>query len=283
VSTLDVAWAPDLVEATLLDALRSHADEHRFRRQRDAIYEIADAEARETAFAGLHARWFQNLGFAAPLGEALGERPEIAERCARALVARAVSSRDEAADLLVAPPARPTLAIRVRPETLGRVERALPLLRRELTHVADMLDPAFGYSPRLDAGARESLLRARYRVLWDVSVDGRLSRRGHASPDARAARWREFRAAFAELTDSGEAVFARLWDADRVTHAELLALAAGARRPECPLCRLPSHDLDGARGLAPAAVDAVRTDFPSWTREAGLCRRCAELYQARAA
>jgi hypothetical protein len=126
-------------------------------------------------------------------------------------------------------------------------------------------------------------LRARYRVLWDVSVDGRLARRGHALPDARAGRWREFRAAFAELADSVETTFARLWDADGVTHAELLALAAGARRPECPLCRLPSHDLDGARGLAPAAVDAVRTDFPSWTREAGLCRRCAELYQARAA
>jgi hypothetical protein len=118
-------------------------------------------------------------------------------------------------------------------------------------------------------------------VLWDVSVDGRLARRGHASPDARAGRWREFRAAFAELADSGATVFARLWDADRVTHAELLALATGARRPECPLCRLSSSDLDGASSLTRAAVQAICADFPSWTREAGMCRRCAELYGAR--
>jgi hypothetical protein len=283
VSTLDVAWAPDLVEATLLEALRSHPDEPPFRRQRDAAYDVPDPEEREAAFADLHANWFRRLGFAAPLELALGERPEIAGRCARALVVRALSSRDEAADLLVAPPARPTLAIRILPETLGRAERALPLLRRELAHVVDMLDPAFGYSPRLDADARESLLRARYRVLWDVSVDGRLARRGHASPGARAGRWREFRAAFVEIADSAETIFARLWEADRVTHAELLTLAAGVRRPDCPLCRLPACDLDGAAKLTQPAVDALRVDFPSWTPEAGLCRRCAELYEARAA
>lgn len=119
-------------------------------------------------------------------------------------------------------------------------------------------------------------------MVWDVAVDGRLARRGRASPGARADRWREFRDAFAELGESAEPIFARVWDADRVTHAELLALAGGARRPECPLCRLPSRELDGAASLSPAALGAVGADFPSWNPEAGLCRRCAEIYQARA-
>jgi len=279
---LDVAWAPDLIEAAVLEALRDRPEERALHRERDAIYEIADPQAQDAAFAHVHASWFRRLGLATPLEDALGELPLIAGRCARALVVRALAPRDEIADLLMASPARPTLAIRVRPETLGHAERARAFLRRELTHVADMLDPAFGYSARVDAGAaREALLRARYRVLWDVSVDGRLARRGHGSPDARARRWHEFRRTFAELADATATTFVRVWSEDRVTHAELLALASGARRPECPLCRLPSRDPDGVASLVPAVVDAVRADFPSWTPEAGVCRRCAELYEAR--
>jgi hypothetical protein len=280
---LDVAYAAELIEAAVLEALRVAPGAAEFRRRRDALYEIADAEARERAFGELHARWFERLRLGQPLEVALGESPAIPRACDRALVARATSG-DETADLLVTPSARATVVIQVRAETLACAERALLLLRRQLMHVADMLDPAFGYSPRLDTGTpRASIIRARYRVLWDLTIDSRLVRRGHVPPDARADRRREFCRAFGELDDAVDAVFTRAWDADGLTHAEILALAVGTRRPECPLCGLPSCDLLASRTLAPATVHALRGDFPAWTEDAGVCRRCAELYQARSA
>jgi len=63
-------------------------------------------------------------------------------------------------------------------------------------HLADMLDPAFGYERNLSAAAdgpsAENIVRDHYRVLWDVTIDGRLARHGVASSGARVARWREF-------------------------------------------------------------------------------------------
>ncbi len=225
-------YEPALVEAAVLAALRGHPDEPALHEERDALYGIADPDAREMAFAGLHARWFERVGLGEPLRKALAERPEIAERCGRGIVARAPAARVEGADLLVAPPARPTLLLRLTPETLSARERAVRLLRHELLHVADMLDPGFGYEPRLGAGAPllDSGRQERYRVLWDASVEGRLVRSGLAPSTVRAERLREFTRAFPALGLRAAAAFDRFFDGPRCTHAELAA-AAGAPAP----------------------------------------------------
>lgn len=285
--SLDLEYEPDLVEAAVLEALRGHPEEPRFRRERDPIYEIPDTEARDAEFRHLGVRWFERLALAEPLDLALGEAPNVTAGCGRAIVGRARTARDEVADLRVGSSGRPTLLIRLRAETLARRDRALPVLRHELAHVADMLDPAFGYEPRLAAGsAREPLLRDRYRALWDTLIDGRLSRLGRAPASARIDRWRDFIRAFPELGEGAEAAFARFWDGPRPAHADLLAFAAGeadgTRRPECPLCRLPARDFEPEPETLPEAVaTAIAGDFPWWTPDAGLCRRCAELYRAR--
>jgi DNA-binding LacI/PurR family transcriptional regulator len=55
-----------------------------------------------------------------------------------------------------------------------------------LLHIADMVDPAFGYQPavpEVDGGPTYArLLQDRYRALWDVSVAGF----GDTSPAAQA-------------------------------------------------------------------------------------------------
>ena len=223
-----------LVEATVLAALGGGPAERLFHAERDPLYAIADADESDAAFAALHARWFDRLGLDGPLRQALAERPEIEAGCARGIVARAPAARAEVADLLVSPPGRPHLGLRLTPETLARPERALALLRHELLHVADMLDPDFGYEPRLpsaEGAAFDPAGTGRYRVLWDAYVDGRLVRRGHAPPARRAERLSEFRGAFPALGERLEATFARFFDADRCTHAGLIAFATehGAR------------------------------------------------------
>ena len=285
--SLDVEYESRLVEAAVLAALSGRAHAPTFWLERERCYRIDDAEAREAAFVALHPRWFERLGLARALRVALDEQPLITAACQRCVVGLAQGAGDEWADLLVASAAGPVVFLRLRPETLGTPERLLALLRHELLHIADMLDPAFGYEPR-PTGAPGSLgdraVGDRYRVLWDAFVDGRLARRGHVPSSVRAERLREFARAFPALGEGTEAAFARFFDAPHCTHAELVAFARGAgpARIVCPLCGLPTVELEPAPArLTQEAREAIAGDFPDWTPAAGVCRRCAELYAAR--
>lgn len=289
---LEPEYAPELVEAAVLAAVVARDAERALHAELDRLYEIAEPEGREAAFAALHARWFERLGLDRALRDALAERPEIAPRCGRWLVARARGRRDEGADLLVAPGARPTLLVRLTPETAAATDRLRLLLRRELMHVADMLSPRFGYEPTLPpglrGGARERLIREHYRILWSAYCDGRLVRAGLLPASARAERLGDFSRAFPSLGEGTEAAFGRFFDAHDLTHAELLAFAAGdaegAPQARCGLCDLPTRDFAPAPEALPAeALAAIGRDFPSWRPAAGLCGRCAELYVSRLA
>jgi hypothetical protein len=230
-----IDYEPALLEAAVLTAA---GDDRAFHDAREPLYAIADVEVREAAFVALHTGWFERLGLDRTLPEALAERPGVAPACARCVVVRAGAPAAEAADLLVAPPGPPTLLVRLTPETLAAPERARALLRRELLHVADMLDPGFGYEPGLPPSGGGRLLddrRAeRYRVLWAACVDGRLAAEGRAPATARAERLREFTRAFPELGAAAGTVFQRFFDAPGRTHDDLVALAAGGGPCEAP-------------------------------------------------
>jgi hypothetical protein len=294
VSAPRVSYEAVLVEEAVLRAEGGlgAAERAAFRRERDRLYAVADADEREARFEELHGRWFTRLGLDRPLHTALGERPEITLAVAACRVGRAPSRREETADLLGAPGEPPTLLVGLRPESLsdpGLVHH----LRHELGHVADMLDPAFGYErslPGTPGGAAfENLLRERYRAVWCASLDGRAARRGHAAGGALAKRRAEFARAFPMLGPEADEAL-QLWFAEpRPTHAAIVAFilspggaAMGAGR--CPVCQLPTHALDPCpERLTDAARRALETDFPDWEAAQGLCVQCADLYLARVA
>jgi hypothetical protein len=228
---LDPEFDPRLVEAAVLTAIRGHALEGEFHAERDRLYEIPDPEAREAAFDAHHVRWFARFALDQPFRRALTEQPAIAARCGRWLVAGARGPRDEAADLLIGADVRPTLLVRVTPEAIAVPGRLWRLLQRELQHVADMLDPGFGYEATLPAsvgdGPRGRVVRDNYRLLWDTWVDGRLLRRGRLPATARRDRLTDFTRAFGHLGVAVEAVFDRIFGADQLTHSALVAFAAG--------------------------------------------------------
>ena len=190
------------------------------------------------------------------------------------------------------------IVIRLKPARLLDPPGARAWLRHELMHVADMLDPAFGYEPQLpvhDAGpAFTTLLRERYRVLWDCWIDGRLARRGWLPEEALEKRWEEFRQTFVAFGPRARQKFQELLDSASQTHATLVALAlhpdlaiaaspAAQTGPQpCPLCRFPTFPLcSGETGLSEEVRAQIRADFPRWKPEHGLCRQCADLYRAR--
>lgn len=295
-----------LVEEVVLRALRGHPEERAFRRERDRLYGIPDPEAREAAFRDLHAAWFERLGLGRPIAQAFHEQPSVGAATRGCRVAAARSRQEEGTELFVRPPGpglsdrdRRWVVIRLRPEALGSAEALLLFLRHELLHIADMLDPQFGYEPRLRREAAEltpeRLLRDRYRVLWDATIDGRLARLGLAPPSVRAARFHDFVRTFPRLGARAEEAFSRFFDGATRAHADLVAFAANpggglATRAEglhpgerCPLCRFPTHAFEAdPSGLPLEVLDRVRADFPAWAPGHGLCRQCAELYRARA-
>ena len=297
-------YDPRLVEDGIIAALRGRPEEGAFYHERETLYAVDDPEERETRFRALHTAWFGRLGFTALITDAFSEQQGVVTGVDRRLVATARSWRDEGAELFVAggqgpeAPARRTLLLRLRPETFRDPLRLRALLRRELTHAADMLDPAFGYDPTTlrgsDTPLPEPLLRERYRVLWAAAVAGRLARRGWAPPGARVERLREFSATFPILGPDAEAAFDRVFGGDCATHAALLAFAvrpqgslgavsARSRAGEhCPLCRCATHDFEPEpMGLPSAAREQIRHAVPDWDPTDGLCRQCADLYRAR--
>ncbi|MBI2080724.1 MAG: molecular chaperone TorD family protein, partial [candidate division NC10 bacterium] len=293
-----------LVEEAVLHALRGQHEERAFRRGRDSLYEIPDPEAREAGFRDLHAAWFERLGLGRPVIRAFHEQPSIAAATRGCRIAAARAREEEGAELFVRPPG-PSLSgqdqrwvvVRLRAEALASSESLLQFLRHEFLHIADMLDPHFGYEPRLRQAADpvpERLLRDRYRVLWDATIDGRLVRLGLVPPSVRAGRLRDFLRAFPRLGVRAEETFSRFFDGASRTHADLVGFAAdpgggpGAQAEgplpgeRCPLCRFPTHAFEpDPSGLPPEVLEGVRADFPAWDPTRSLCRQCADLYRAR--
>lgn len=231
-----LAYSPDFVEEAVLtaEATSSIARRRAFRRERDRIYEIADPEQREASFRALHLRWFVRLALHDIVEGVVAERADIAVQMSEGRVVRSFTRSEEGAELIdrIVPrsaEARPLMVLRLRPAMLLEPDALCALLRHELAHIGDMLDPAFGYErtlpPSDDGPSGDNIVRDRYRVLWDVTIDGRLARAGHGSEGVRAARRREFAAAFSMLGDRRGAAFDDWFDRIRPTHAALAAFA----------------------------------------------------------
>ena len=290
-----------LVEEAVMLRIAGHPDEEQLRAGRDRIYEIADEDLREQRFRDFHSTWFERLKLGHPVAAALRERLILTERGRRFCVAPAASTQDEGADLHGArsdstEQVNAVVVIRLRPVAFLDPVGLLAFLRHELTHVADMLDPAFSYQrelPKSAAGpAYDNLVRERYRVLWDSWIDGRLLRLGWASLRVRDKRMAEFAAAFSLEGAEAERKFQQLFDSDSQTHGALVDLALSAsglegapngRARPCPLCRFPTFGLvDGRDARIPNWIlEEITSDFPHWRPEQGLCCQCADLYQSR--
>lgn len=299
VVSLPLAIDPSLVEEAVLLAIRGHAAQRAFHRERDAVYSLSE-DRRQEAFNEVHRSWFERLGLSAPLDTAITELPILGSSCSKAVIARTSNRRDEGADLLVAPELSGaesrTVLIRVRPSSFLDSATLLAYLRAELLHVADMVDAEFGYQPHLsladDGPAYEQLVRDRYRALWQVSIVGRLERRGVATDSDGARARHDFAVSFPMLGGATDALFEHFFSTWPLTHGELAAFAADPRAAvpsttlmvgsRCPLCRFTTYAPEpDPTQLGREVASRITHDFPGWTPTHGLCRQCADLYRAR--
>ena len=297
-----LTYAPDFVEEAVLLAERtlSTDDARAFRRERNLAYEVVDPDERERAFRDLHFGWFVRLALHDPIEQLVNDCQDIAGRLSQGRVLRAFRHQEEGTDLFdpTLPDEGggrpPLLALRLRPAMLLDPDVLRGFLRHELMHVADMIDPGFGYEralpPSDDGPSADNILRDRYRVLWDAAIDGRLNRAGLVGAEARAARRREFAATFSMLGEQAGPAFDEWFDLIVPTHQALLGFAESPHAPgaaaatatgRCPLCRFPVGSLDARpERLSAGAALAIHQDFPEWTLAMGICSQCLDLYES---
>src|SRR5215475_1068417 len=258
-----VRYDPKLIEEAVFHAQRDNCMARVLDERRSRIYEVAVPDEREQLFDDLYRSWFVQLGLGKVVDQALQEQPIISTHVGSCYVVCARQAKEEGAELFVAPDRglnenqRRTLRILIRPGSLHTQETAITFLRHELFHIADMLDPAFAYEPALpktDGGPTyDTLITNRYRVLWDVTINGRMLRRGWISASIRDEQLRDLRYAFSMLEEKSGELFSRFFDGERPTHPELAAFAFDPRAAigclhsastpgtNCPLCRFPTH------------------------------------------
>ncbi|MGH7228734.1 MAG: hypothetical protein ACREIH_05900 [Nitrospiraceae bacterium] len=291
----------------------------------DPIYEKFSLDDREPEFKKLYQYLFGIWGFSDIVRDAFNEFPALKEKIGIVLVKGVLKEDQEGVDIL---------------RKWGSVERELakefedkglkgvgikliprrfydPALtrycRHELTHISDMLDSAFNYDPDTKVGqnpGEETLILHRYRVLWCLNIDSRLMRTGKEQMLSKEDRFKEFRSWYRKVPPGQlKSVFEGLWQAEALTHSELVEMASdtlrvmdraveveGGEVPEtqnkvmlmpgfpCPLCRFPTYswveDLESK--VEKYVLDFIRDNHPGWDTEFGACDRCVEVYKLRA-
>ncbi len=270
----------------------------RFHHEREKPYAILDPDERNTAFFKLHLDWFREWGLEKLLTDLLKEFPLLPEKLSVLAVRKTRNKNDDGAELYVNEAGQRSAILALRPESFEQDAALRDYVRHEFTHLRDMLEPTFGYAPVLDLpglnGAQQRLARERYRLLWDITIDGRLAAAGHAPMSAREQHAAAFARGYSFWSlERQTETFDSLWSNGAPRHAEFLALIADPRglreahRPapggSCPLCDFPTFTWADAEALRPEIAARVKVEFPAWTPEQGLCGRCLETYQAAAA
>jgi len=303
-SSYCIEYQSQLVEETVLRSIVGHAEERIFRRERDAIYSLRDEGTREEAFQALHQQWFEHLGLHDPLEEVLSYWPIIRTHTHRCLLVKAPSKKEICAELFVAEDSSGqseceirSVVIRLTAELLIQSEPRIHFLRRELLHVVDMLAPEFGYEPNLpksDIGPiYDRLLQERYRILWDLTIDGRLQRLNFLSASVKERHWKIFKNTFQGPGQDLERVFNFFFDNVSPKHQDLISFS---RAPEtwfihaslesksrgiCSLCHFPSYYLTDVKNLSVAIIDEIKKEHTNWSVAQPICQQCCDLYESR--
>ena len=229
---LAIEYEQSLIETAVFLAVRSDERlECELHTAVDRLYEIPDEESRQREFVPVFRDFFTRLGLDRLVVKLLAERPLISDLVDRCVVREAARSKAQSAELLVQDSASETdrvsrtLVIQLCPQSFIEFERIVPLMRRELMHVADMLDEPFDYKRECFSGdpSQQNLQRDRYRVLWDIYVAGRLEREKLGVDGEKHRLERAFGRVFGNLTTGVEAeVFAGIFDAPSLTHRNFM-------------------------------------------------------------
>lgn len=306
VKSVKFEFDPLLIEQSVSGAVHGNPKfEAELHRLVDPLYRMEQGSEREKLFRQGYLAVFAKLGLEVPLTRLVREHPILDERIGRCIARRAPRVKDETAELLVKrdieepTPADRTLRVRISPASFISPGQFEPRMRREIFHIADMVDDGFEYRREQIEGLppRQNLIRDRYRVLWDVAIEGRLTRRGLGNLLLTDSLRNAVCKVFGFETESlAHDTFEKFFGLEKPTHAELFEFArsgageesardaeggstGGSPGAPCPLCGFPTFDwFEFPAAPDPKTLASIEDAHPQWTLRLGACRQCAEIY-----
>lgn len=306
---IKIHYHPELLEqAVWLAARRDPLTENSLHASIDPIYRFAPGDEREAQFRQAFTDWFTRLRLDQFLDKTLAHFTRVVERIDTGVVRAAPRRKSEGAELFVCHDTdvpRRTLVIQLCPESLIEPEMSRDAMLRELQHVEDMLDKAFGYVPESIDGlpSHQQMVLDRYRILWDIRVEAILGRLCLLKCPAKPRLWTLFERAFtvAKLAPS-RSLFEFVFHREGGSHAQMFSWANeprewlhavmggeriglnGSLGEPCPLCRFPTFDwYEWPKGCYRRIEMTIRDILPEWRLADGICRQCAETLEASAA
>ncbi len=299
---MQLRYDDDFVEAVVFayaNAGRRRASPlqiRRFHHERERCYAVLDPDERDAAFFKVHLSWFREWGLESPLTCVLEEYPLLPAALSVLAFRQARGKTDEGAELFVNQELDGDARNAVVALCTGRFERDTLLasfLRHEFIHLSDMVDPGFGYCPFVPArGAsltQQRITRERYRLLWDITIDGRLVGSGRPTTGTCEHLRAQFGQAYSFWSERRrQEVFDSLWTDRAPRHEHLLSLASDPRDlsraagpspgAPCPLCGFSTFHWSDESDLDQDTITALRRQLPGWSPEQGVCYRCAEIH-----
>ena len=297
---MQLRYDENLVEAAVFLWARAQpggppaAQRFRFHREREKLYVILDPEERNAAFFKLHLDWFREWGLEKLLTQPAREFQLLSARLDVLAYRQAQRKNEEGAELYVNRAEERTGIIAIQPQTL-RQKNFDGFLLHELAHLNDMLDPQFDYSPELliptVSMSQQRLARERYRLLWAISIDGRLTRANKPTVATETERRAEFGRVFGFWPEAKRTeVFDGLWNNPAPNHNRFRDLVGDTLRLQtcegprpgspCPLCGFPTFIWAGGPELS-RFVSMIQAEFADWTLPQGACSRCLATFRVR--
>lgn len=316
VKTIDIIYDSQFVDDIVYKGLAEREKNgdlelyKEYHEQRDAIYDIEQG-LRPKKFRELDSDFFKRLGYDSLLNEMLDEYPNLKENIEEVHVRRATTKQNEGSNVV---DKGRKIIIRLYPELFVEGKRIRKIVRHELMHVSDMMDESFGYRvENFDCSPMEErILQDRYRLFWDIFVDGRLEKEGKETIACKEDRKREFDSFLKKIPkEPRDLIFEKIWCGEvPVTHNKMvemskdinniLALAVGSEYKNldeikeeiqksgplpgtiCTLCGFPSYNWVEDIGNDEEIVGIIKEDFPDWSLSDGVCARCDEYYKVKA-
>ena len=299
-------YSPSLIEEAVMRFISDRPEETVFRDERNALYEIKDGEQRDSAFQNFHLSWFAKLELDTPLVKSLCFYPHIISKVDRVAIIQAPTKKKEGAELfrkndkLYSNDDKNTsILITLTPEQFCKPARLFDYLRHELQHIEDMLNPDFGYrmnssNPKVST-LINSLFLQRYSVLWDLTVDGRLSNKEWQTSLSKEKHFEKFQQTFQLPFGESSRLFDYFFDNPNPTHEKLEDFAVDplgwlhdrknvkdASKGNCSLCTFSSTDLTTIpEQFSVEIIEQIQKENPDWKLSDTVCGQCIDIYESR--
>ncbi len=319
---MNIQYGPVLMETMVTREMRSREEKgdlslaRQYHALADPVYEMdssGEGAERSKAFQVIFRKLFVKWRLGAVFEEVVAEFP-LFEKASLVYFNLTMYQKNAGADLMAKNREAGPKVIMVQVLARQCAEEAglRDFLRHEFMHVSDILDEAFRYEEALVGGVpAESWVMDRYRLLWDIYVDARLSDKAESTAMGMAGHLGEFSRLYRKIPEKQrQAAFEWFSSARGLTHGDILELAkdtgyfmeeagiayeqdpaetgssevANLPGAPCPLCNFPTYHWEEDLPTDPKdpVAKIIRENHPGWTLRDGACPRCIEGYKSLA-